>query len=477
MLHTCERAKAAKEYSKALIEGTAHEIAQVDHTSTAPEEWALRDLPPCWNECTSPTICVQTGSCRCVPAECAESEHFYAVADGPKSSRPRPTSVLGALRPFSPVLEQDVRAGDWRNVLRPDFRAYLAKDPGFPALHMVDNYPGAAEIEAAECHKLQSRHCFSADSILYRAMRHLGTTSEEADLVVLPIYQHCDGAEFLLHPVQHWANENIPGVKEGTKRLAAVLTHDWGICIHFAWEIWSARDSEHPLRPEPILDDMLIWSVMGDYDSPCYRPHQDVVIPARTCLTPSLVEQFGDIKKVRPASDRPKLVTWAGTYWGTGKSERLRMTCARDGAGERELVPGGGPQSNWASWDYMNDLSTARFCPQPRGIAGWSFRVSDAIFAGCIPVLTAEGTHYPFSNALDWTKFSVRLLPIELDHIEEILEAIPLEKVEEMQANLMLARDAFLYSSDEAPEDELSRRGPMFWALHEAGARLGSEYP
>ena len=109
-------------------------------------------------------------------------------------------------------------------------------------------------------------------------------------------------------------------------------------------------------------------------------------------------------------------------------------------------------------------------------MAGWSPRVNDAIYAGCIPVLTAEGTHYPFSTSLDWTKFSVRLLPTDLDRIEEILAAIPIEKVEELQRNLMLVRDAFIYSSDEAPEDELKRRGPMFWALQEAKTRLGMEY-
>jgi len=68
--------------------------------------------------------------------------------------------------------------------------------------------------------------------------------------------------------------------------------------------------------------------------------------------------------------ERPNLMTWSGTYWGTGKSERLRLTCSRGGAGKKELIPGGGPQDNFAAWDYMNDLSNARFCPQPRGIAG-----------------------------------------------------------------------------------------------------------
>jgi hypothetical protein len=136
-------------------------------------------------------------------------------------------------------------------------------------------------------------------------------------------------------------------------------------------EIWSARD-KHSLYPDSILDNTLVFSVMGDYDSPCYRPAQDVVIPARTCRSISLKDHFPTVESVKPMRERPNLMTWSGTYWGTGKTERLRLTCERGGAGKKELMAGGGPQSNFESWDYMNDLSNARFCPQPRGIAGKS---------------------------------------------------------------------------------------------------------
>jgi len=64
-----------------------------------------------------------------------------------------------------------------------------------------------------------------------------------------------------------------------------------------------------------------------------------------------------------------------------------------------------------------------------------------------------------------------------MDNIEAILSAIPLEKVEEMQANLVAVREAFIYSTDEKPGEELERRGPMFFALHEAGLRLKTKYP
>lgn len=108
---------------------------------------------------------------------------------------------------------------------------------------------------------------------------------------------------------------------------------------------------------------------------------------------------------------------------------------------------------------------------------GWSPRVSDAIYAGCIPVLTSEGTHYAFASVLDWSQFSVRIHPTELDQIERILNDIPMERIEELQANVVAIREAFLYATDEHPEAELERRGPLFFALHDAGMRLRTVYP
>ncbi|WVQ79577.1 hypothetical protein IAT38_001677 [Cryptococcus sp. DSM 104549] len=494
-LHLCHRAEQAVRYNFRRLSSARQTVSKVTgaleaqafadetgpKTDKRPHEWALKDLPACWNDCDSPTVCVQTGECKCVQADHCQPRRanpLYRLypASAQAEGSEDVASPLGTLAGHHPVLSKTVAAIDWRDVLLPSARAALDAHPEFIKVHVVSGWKDEQEVESHECHKLQTSHCFSADSIMYRALRHISGPKEEAELVVLPVYQQCKGTKFLLHDLVHHAAETVPGVKTGEKTVALVLTHDWGICVAFAWEIWSARDN-HRLYPDWILNNILVWSVMGDYDSPCYRPHQDVVVPARTCRSVTLRETFPTVESIRPMRERKRLMTWSGTYWGTGKSDRLRLTCNRGGAGVKEMVKGGGAQSNFGSWDYMNDLGDAMFCPQPRGIAGWSPRTNDAIYAGCIPVLIAEGSHYPFSTFLDWSKFSVRIAPTELDRIEEILSAIPLAKVEEMQANLVSVREAFLYSTDEKPEEELERRGPMFFALHEAGMRLRTRYP
>ncbi|EIW68408.1 hypothetical protein TREMEDRAFT_32575 [Tremella mesenterica DSM 1558] len=440
--------------------------------SKLPNDWGLAHLPPCWNECHSPTVCIQSGDCRCVKADHCRPRRENPLLYQFKTMKKNPIEIMFD----SHRLSNEVKQKDWKDILLPKAKSYFTQHDKFPKVHIVNGYPEEKKIELAECHKLQPAHCFSADNILYRAMRHISVSAEEADLIVLPVYQHCTDEEFMLHDLTAFAVKTIPGVLNQDKKLAFVLTHDWGICVNFAWEIWSARGESH-LTPDWILRNALVWSVMGDYNSPCYRPHQDIVVPPRTCKSIDLREHFPEITNVTPMRQRTKLVTWSGTYWGTGKNMRLRLTCERGGAGKEELVPGGGPMSSWYNWEYMKEISGARFCPQPTGIAGWSPRINDAIYAGCIPVLTAEGTHYPFADFLDWSKFSIRIKPTELDQLERILSAIPLEQLEEMQANLMLVREAFIYSTDENPEDELKRRGPMFFALHEAGMRLRTLYP
>lgn len=506
-------AKAAKENGGSLAEKPLK-------LNVHPNDWALKYLPPCWNDCSSPTICMQTGNCRCVLADSCPRRRenpLIALGRGVRESTPANKSPLGQFKGYDKVLANMVAKVDWRDVLNPEARAYLAAHPEFIKVHVVDGYPRQKEIEAADCHNLQQSHCFSADSILYKAWRHLSVPAPEADLVILPVYQHCTGADFILHDVWHYASKTIKGIDEQEKPVSLVMTHDWGICLAFEWEIWSSRPSTK-LYPDPLLKNTLVFSVMGDWDSNCYRPAQDVVVPARTCLSKKLVETFPNVEHIMPARDRPRLITWSGTFWGTGKNERLRLTCHRGGVADEELLPGQGPQSKFPrAWDdYMQELNTARFCPQPRGVAGeyrarreavrplrfpftsspnpfrrascfvlfartsltpgWSPRVNDALYAGCIPVLIAEASHYPFASMIDWSQISVRIHPTELDQIEKILNEIPIERIEQLQANIVAIRDAFLYATDEAPQEELDRKGPMFFALHEAGMRLRTQY-
>jgi len=51
----------------------------------------------------------------------------------------------------------------------------------------------------------------------------------------------------MLHDVMAFARETIPGVKTGEKPVSVVMTHDWGICIAFAWYVYVFDDGKQEL--------------------------------------------------------------------------------------------------------------------------------------------------------------------------------------------------------------------------------------
>lgn len=383
-LHLCGRVHDAYKYYETQVKKWRKIVddgGKSEATTTPlplnrhPNAWAKKELPPCWNDCSSPTICVQTGNCRCVQADyCPRRREnpLIAIAHGIRATEKddKKKNPLGKFKAFSSTLADMVRNVDWRDVLLPEARSYVFSHPDFIKVHVVEGWPHQKEVESAPCHKLQNVHCFSADSIIYNALRHMTVPAEEADMIMLPVYQQCKDQPFLLHDVWHTAAQTVPGFNEGKKMPALVLTHDWGVCLGFRWEIWSARQ-DHALYPDHILDDALVFSVMGDWDSPCYRPPQDVVVPARSCRSNDLLKTFPDVASVRPARERTYLLSWNGTPWGTGKSQRMRLLCKRGGVADVPLVENGGPQSFFErEGDYMTVLGNSRFCPQPKGIAG-----------------------------------------------------------------------------------------------------------
>ena len=116
-------------------------------------------------------------------------------------------------------------------------------------------------------------------------------------------------------------------------------------------------------------------------------------------------------------------------------------------------------------------------------VTGWSTRLSDSIYAGCIPVLIGEASHYPFFDVIDWNKISVRVNINDLSHLEEVLlSRYTLEDIERLQTNVMLVRNAFVYPLDDVTEEDAQRhmleeRGPLFFALQSTKLKLLTKWP
>jgi hypothetical protein len=93
------------------------------------------------------------------------------------------------------------------------------------------------------------------------------------------------------------ARKNSPGFD--SSRVVVPFTHHWGQCLAFEEcvhitshiftvtlthgaqrpllrNVWALREKVG-LRVDSVVRSSTAWSVIGDLNSPCYRPHQDVV--------------------------------------------------------------------------------------------------------------------------------------------------------------------------------------------------------
>jgi len=88
-------------------------------------------------------------------------------------------------------------------------------------------------------------------------------------------------------------------------------------------------------------------------------------------------------------------------------------------------------QRNRYRAEYRDALSRSRFALCPMGATPITFRLSEAIWAGAIPVVIAHQLMLP--PGIDWKKCLIHLTPKEATNIDKILRAIPQEKEEAMR--------------------------------------------
>jgi glucuronyl/N-acetylglucosaminyl transferase EXT2 len=87
-------------------------------------------------------------------------------------------------------------------------------------------------------------------------------------------------------------------------------------------------------------------------------------------------------------------------------------------------------------YSYPQVLSDAAFCLVLPGVRLTQTTLMDAMHSGCIPVVAIDSLVLPFSEVLDWNRFSVRFFEHELKDVMRILGKISDTRLAEMSSQL-----------------------------------------
>ena len=111
---------------------------------------------------------------------------------------------------------------------------------------------------------------------------------------------------------------------------------------------------------------------------------------------------------------------------------------------------------------YIRDMMSATFCLCPEGWHAWNPRPYQAAILGCIPVLLSEEIELAFEDAVDYSKFMIRIRPADVSRLKSLLESVSQHEVRSMQRELEKVWRLFSYGKGGlAPHmilDALARR-------------------
>eukprot|EP00921_Rhytidocystis_pertsovi_P007974 GHVQ01013182.1.p1 GENE.GHVQ01013182.1~~GHVQ01013182.1.p1 ORF type:complete len:690 (-),score=142.70 GHVQ01013182.1:787-2856(-) len=167
------------------------------------------------------------------------------------------------------------------------------------------------------------------------------------------------------------------------------------------WRTWI--DLSIKLSPETEL-----FNDFPHLTDPHFDTWKDISVPG----TMDIAEAIRFIDKAKAMESRQVL----GSFYGSVDGSRGRHPSdPSDGKSVREALLDLGNMKGIEVFSVPVDkdrmiegMGNSVFCFVPRGKSGWSLRLFESLFAGCVPVLLSDNWELPFEDIFDVTKFVIK---------------------------------------------------------------------
>ncbi len=101
---------------------------------------------------------------------------------------------------------------------------------------------------------------------------------------------------------------------------------------------------------------------------------------------------------------------------------------------------------------YAQLMQDAVFALVPRGDANFSYRLTEAMSFGCIPVIISDNWVLPFDRIVSWSDMSLRVPESNIESVPHILRSIPEATIAYMQRKVAAAYNTYFASPDAVVE-------------------------
>lgn len=175
-----------------------------------------------------------------------------------------------------------------------------------------------------------------------------------------------------------------------------------------------------------------------------FTPNKDVSLPEINVQGSILNSPTPN--RQRPGPNRHILAFFAGGTHGNIRNKLINHWKDKDDQVQvHEYLPEG--------VDYYALMGQSKFCLCPSGYEVASPRLVEAINSGCVPVIVSDYYVLPFSDVLDWSKFSLHIPSEKIPEIKTILQGVSENRYLKLQRKVVSVQRHFQINRPAKPFD------------------------